>query len=230
MTMMKKATISPSMMCIDFTDMRGQIEQLTAAGVEYFHMDIMDGHFVPNLMLCGDVVRAMRTLADVPFDYHFMVERPENVLPLFDIRQGDIVSIHIESTPHIQKAIQYIHQKGAKAFIAINPGTSATLLDAVMYEIDGVLVMTVNPGFAGQKLVESALPKICTVREMLDVRGKYDCSVEVDGNVSLPNAERMRSYGADIFVAGTSSVFQKDISLSQGVRNLRDAIARGERE
>ncbi len=216
------------MMCIDFLDMKQQIKDLDAANTEYFHIDVMDGHFVPNLMLCNDVVKAMRKVSDTPCDYHFMVDDAEKMMKWYDIRPNDIVSVHIESTTHLNKAVQYIHECGAKAFVAINPGTSVYMLDAILPDIDGVLVMTVNPGFAGQKVVESALSKIAKVRKILDDAGKTDAMIEVDGNVSLPNAEKMRSFGADIFVAGTSSVFKKDLSIAEGMQNLRDAIAKGE--
>lgn len=225
---MKQSAISASMMCIDFTEMKSQIEQLNRAQIDYFHIDVMDGHFVPNLMLCSDIVNAMRALTTIPFDYHFMVEQPNSIMPLFDIRQGDIVSIHVEGNWHLQKSLQYAKQKGAGFFVATNPGTSLSLIDAVVDEIDGILVMTVNPGFAGQKLVANTLSKITAARQLLDSRGKYDCSVQVDGNVSFPNACLMRKYGADIFVAGSSSVFQKEFSIAEGVEKLRRAIKQGE--
>lgn len=216
------------MMCADLTDLKGQVKELAEAGVMYFHIDVMDGHFVPNLMLNDAFVRALRRLCDIPMDFHFMVERPENMLPWFEIRPGDIVSVHMESTPHIQKALQYIRQNGAKAFVAINPATPVCMLDSVWEDIDGVLVMTVNPGFAGQQLVESALTKIREVRLSGERHGKTDLMIEADGNVSYPNATKMRRMGADLFVAGTSSVFRKEMSITEGMRNLLAAIAEGE--
>lgn len=225
---MKKACISPSMMCVDLTNFAESVSILDSANVDYFHVDIMDGHFVPNLMLNKPFVDSLRKLSRTPVDFHFMVERPENMLYWFDIRKGDIVSVHLESTPHLNKVLQNIKRSGAKAFVAINPSTPANALLGVVADLDGVLVMTVNPGFAGQSLVESAMDKIREVRSLLDEKGREDCSVEVDGNVSFVNATRMRKLGADIFVCGTSSVFNKDFTIAEGVNELRDRIAAGE--
>ncbi len=225
---MKKATISPSMMCADLLDLASCVRQLDDCHTEYFHIDVMDGHFVPNLMLNNAFSCALRRISNTPMDFHFMVERPEQMLPWFDIRPGDIVSVHYESTAHLNKCLQHIHQCGAQAFVAINPATSVSVLDAVIDDIDGVVVMTVNPGFAGQKLVDSALKKIGTVRKWLDDNGKQNYSIQVDGNVSYENATKMRAMGADIFVAGTSSVFRKEITIAQGMDALRQAILLGE--
>lgn len=225
---MKQAGISPSMMCADLTNLKQQVEELAQAGTAYFHIDVMDGHFVPNLMLNDAFVRSLRQLSNIPMDYHFMVEHPENMMPWFDIRPGDIVSIHMESTPHVNKALQYIRQCGAMPFVAINPSTPVCMLESVWEDIDGILVMTVNPGFAGQRLVESALTKIRQVRNAAQQRGKDDLLIEVDGNVNYPNATRMRQMGADLFVAGTSSVFRKDCTIAEGMARLNGAIAEGE--
>lgn len=227
---MKKATISPSMMCADLLDLPNYVRQLENCHTEYFHIDVMDGHFVPNLMLNNEFSCALRRISNTPIDLHFMVEHPEQMLPWFDICIGDIVSVHYESTPHLNKCLQYIRQCGAHPFVAINPATPICVLDAVIDDIDGIVVMTVNPGFAGQKLVDSALKKISAVRKWLDDNGKQDISIQVDGNVSYENATKMRAMGADIFVAGTSSVFRKEITIAQGMENLRQAIARGEQQ
>lgn len=221
--------ISPSMMCADLTDLKDQVKELEEANISYFHIDVMDGHFVPNLMLNDIFARSLRRISSIPMDFHFMVEHPENMLSWFQICPRDIVSVHMESTPHIQKALHYIHECNAKAFAAINPATPVCMLDSVWDDIDGVLVMTVNPGFAGQKLVESTLKKIYEVRKIAEQKGKEDFLIEVDGNVNYPNATKMRRMGADLFVAGTSSVFRKEITIAEGMDRLLEAISEGEK-
>ena len=227
---MVQAKISPSVMCIDFLELKEQISGLEKAGADLLHIDVMDGHFVPNLMMFDGLLRAIRAATSLPFDWHFMVESPETVLDWFDIRGGDTVSVHCESTPHLYKAIQCIRAKGAAVSVALNPATPVSALDAVLDEIDGVLVMTVNPGFAGQELIGAGLKKIRVVRDRLDSAGRAEAFIEADGNVSFANAERMRKNGADRFVAGTSSVFRRGYSLSDGMKTLREHIRKGEDE
>lgn len=217
-------------MCIDFLELKQQIAGLESAGADLLHIDIMDGHFVPNLMMFDGLLRAIRAATSLPFDWHFMVENPETVLGWFDIRSGDTVSVHCESTPHLYKAIQFIRAKGAAVSVALNPATPASALDAIIDEIDGVLVMTVNPGFAGQELIEAGLKKIRIVRDRLDIACRAQAFIEVDGNVSFVNAERMRKNGADRFVAGTSSVFRRGYTLAEGMKTLREHIRKGEDE
>jgi len=187
-------------------------------GVEYLHMDIMDGCFVPNYTLGTDFVRRVIELARIPVDIHLMVERPEDKLEWFTFAEDDYVSFHYEATCHTHRAIQKIKARGAKAMLALCPATPLYVLEDVAGELDGVLVMTVNPGFAGQKLVEQTLEKVKRVRE------KYPgIEIEVDGNVSFDNAIKMRAAGADIFVAGSSSIFSGG-SLEDNIAKLRDCI------
>lgn len=216
--------ISPSMMCVDFRHLEAQVRSLEQAGVEYLHFDIMDGHFVPNYTLGPDFIRCVREMTSIPFDYHLMVERPEASLPMFDIQPGDIVSVHQEVTIHLQRTLQQIRQLGARPSVALNPGTPLTAIDEVLDDIELVLVMTVNPGFAGQKLVPATLRKIAALKERLHASGFGHVEIEVDGNVSWDNAVRMREAGADIFVAGTSSVFRKGENIGSLVERFRACI------
>ena len=218
--MVKK--ISPSLMCCDFFEMGKQLSAFEKEKIEYLHVDVTDGVFVPNYTLGTDFIKQVKKNCSIPVDIHLMIENPDAKLDWFEIKQGDIVSIHAESTRHLQRALATVRAKGGRAFVAINPATPVCVIEEVLDDIDGVLVMTVNPGFAGQKLVPSTLKKIEKIRALLDGLGKTDIEIEVDGNVSLPNARLMSDAGANIFVGGTSSVFGKD--LSQGVKNLRDAV------
>lgn len=215
--------ISPSLMCVDFMDIKSTLDTFGKEGIEYLHIDIMDGIFVPNYTLGTDYCKAIRANSDIPLDLHLMVEKPEQKLDFFDIRENDIVSVHAETTAHLQKTLVKIKEKGAKAYVALNPATPICFLENVAQDMDGVLVMTVNPGFAGQKLIPQTVKKISDVRKMLDAEG-INCEIEVDGNVSFLNAKKMREAGADIFVAGTSSVFAKGLSLSEGIAALREEI------
>ncbi len=220
--MKRKKAISPSLMCCDFFDFKDTIQLFERENIEYLHIDIMDGFFVPNFTLGTDFVKQLKAKTRIPLDLHFMIEEPERKLDYFVFGEGDIVSVHVESTKHLQLALRKIKNKGAQAYVAINPATPICVLEEILDDIDGVLVMTVNPGFAGQKLIPSALNKIRRVREFLDENGKFDALIEVDGNVSFENAKLMNRVGADIFVAGTSSVFKGE--LTDGIRALREII------
>ena len=211
--------ISPSLMCCNFFEFEKQIKVFEEEKIEYLHIDIMDGLFVPNYTLGTDFVKQVKKKTSIPVDLHLMIDKPEMKLDYFTFGEGDIVSVHAESTQHLQRALQKIKDKGAKAYVAINPATPICALEEVLESIDGVLVMTVNPGFAGQKLVAGAMSKIARVRKFLDENGKNDLPIEVDGNVSYENAKLMNEAGADIFVCGTSSIFA--CNLTDGIRKFR---------
>lgn len=217
--------ISPSMMCADITALKDTLVSFEKSNIEYLHIDIMDGHFVPNFTLGTDYCKALKKTTTIPLDIHLMIERPEDKLQWFDFGERDIVSVHAESTAHLQKALAQIKAKGARAFVAINPSTPINVLDYVLDDIDGVMIMAVNPGFAGQKMVASCLTKISDLRNYLDIRGYSDLEIEVDGNVSFENAVKMKKSGANIFVAGTSSVFNSDFSLEEGISKLRNRLS-----
>ena len=212
------------MMCADIFTLGDTMDVFEKNGVSYLHIDIMDGEFVPNFTLGTDYCRRMKQSSSIPLDIHLMINDPEKKLSWFDFGEGDIVSVHFESTKHPYLALQMIRERGAKAFLAINPGTAASVILPMLSVMDGVLVMTVNPGFAGQKLAESTLAKITEVRELAVKAGRDDLLIETDGNVSFENAVRMSRAGADIFVAGTSAVFRKDMSLEEGLRKLQECV------
>ena len=215
--------VSPSMMCADALNLGADAVALEKAGVQYFHYDVMDGDFVPNFMLGPDVIKAVRKVSAVPADIHLMIKNPERHLHLFDLKEGDIVAVHQESTIHLQRTLSAIRQAGAKAAVAINPATPLCVLEDVLPDIDMVVVMTVNPGFAGQKLVPQTLNKITRLRKMLDENGYEHVRIEVDGNVSFENAVKMRAAGADLFVAGTSAVFREG-GIEANMQKLLECI------
>jgi len=223
---MMKRFISPSLMCIDLLNVERDVRVLEAAGVDYLHIDIMDNHFAPNITLSHDFMRKLRRITKIPLDVHLMIEHPEQS---FDRLKGcakdDIVSIHYESTVHIQRALEMLKALGVKVGLALNPGTPLTALEELLPDIDVVLVMTVNPGFAGQKLVPATLPKIARVRKMLDERGYDDILIEVDGNVSFENAVKMHAAGANIYVAGSSSVFSDEGTILDNTTKMRKIIS-----
>ncbi len=220
---MGTSKISPSMMCADFLRLKEQLTEMQANGIEYLHVDIMDGVFVPNYTLGVDFCRLLHEASPIPLDIHLMIAEPEAKLKWFPIREGDYVAVHYEAGYHISRSLQTIRDIGGKPMVALNPGTPPEVLRCLTDELDGVLVMAVNPGFAGQKFIPATIGKISDVRRMLDEAGRADADIEVDGNVSFENARRMRAAGANIFVAGTSSVFRGDKRLGEHIGALREA-------
>ena len=221
---MLPSKITPSMMCADLAHLPETLSAFADAGIEYLHIDVMDGHFVNNLCLGTDFCRQLRRMTDIPLDLHLMITEPEKKLDWFDIQPGEFVAVHAEATAHLQRTLAAIRDRGARAMAALNPATPLSVLDYVTGDLDGVLIMTVNPGFAGQKLIPATLDKIADCRAYLDARGCESVTIEVDGNVSFENAEKMRARGADMFVAGTSSVFAKDGDLRDNIAKFREAI------
>ncbi len=219
-----KRMISPSLMCADFMNLGDELKKLEKGNIEYLHVDIMDGVYVPNYTLGTDFVKRLHAATDIPLDIHLMIDEPTAKLDWFELCEGDYVSVHYESCTHIQRALNLIRERGAKPMLALNPGTPLTVLEELMPYIDGVLIMTVNPGFSGQKLVTSTLGKITRCRELLDRNGYTEVDIECDGNVSFENAKLMKEAGANIFVAGTSSIYSKADTLENNLARLRAAI------
>ena len=220
-----KKKIAPSLMCCDFFNLKEQIKTFEKTGIELLHVDVMDGQFVPNIQLGTDLIKQIKSKTNIPIDYHLMVEKPEIVLNYFDmICEGDYVSIHYESTYHVQRVLTQIKNRGAKALLALNPATPLCSIDHVLEDLDGVLIMSVNPGYAGQKLIPQCIKKIADLKELLIKNGKEKVEIEVDGNVSFENAKLMSDAGANIFVSGSSSIFRKDLTLEQGILRLRKEI------
>ena len=211
-------------MCADFTRLSEELRKLEAGNIEYLHIDIMDGVFVPNFTLGTDFVKMLHRETTIPLDIHMMVTEPGDKLSWFEIGKGDYVSVHYEACTHIQRVLNTIRERGGKSMLALNPGTPLTVLDELLPDLDAVLVMTVNPGFAGQKLIPGTLDKIRRCRALLDERGYSNIEIECDGNVNFENAKKMKEAGANIFVAGTSSIYAKTGTMEENLIKLREAI------
>ena len=204
------------MMCADQTEIRRSLDEL--ADADLLHIDVMDGEFVPNIMLGTEFCKALKGASCKPLDIHLMIKDPERKLEWFGVAPGDTVSVHVESTPHIHRAVARAKALGAKVYAALNPGTPLESVYPLIPEVDGVLIMTVDPGFAGQKLIPAAVDKIRALRAV------YDGDIEVDGNVGFDNARTLLEAGANVFVCGTSSVFHKGGSVSDNIKKLRGIL------
>lgn len=214
------------MMCSNLIDLKETLRVFEEGKVEYLHIDMMDGMFVPNFGLGVDYVRGLRELTDIPLDLHLMIKDPEYKFSWIGIKPSDIVSIHYESTFQVQRALDYLKQYGCKCFLAINPATPVSALEEVLDYIDGINLLMVNPGFAGQKIVQSTMRKAQKVANLLKREGKENVILEVDGNITPDNGEKLRKIGASIFVAGSSSVFKNGLdAYKDNIRNFRQRIS-----
>ncbi len=204
---MKK--ISPSILSADFTRLGDEITAVVAAGADYLHIDVMDGHFVPNITIGPLVVKAARPVTDIPFDVHLMISQPELYIEEFVKAGADIISIHAETAIHLHRTLTHIRDCGAKAAVALNPATPVNVLDHVLTELDMVLIMSVNPGFEGQKFIPEVIPKIKALREKIDKLG-LPIEIEVDGGINSATIESVSNAGADVFVAGSAIYHSKN--------------------
>jgi len=200
---MKK--IAPSILSADFSRLGDEIRAVEAAGADYIHIDVMDGHFVPNITIGPLVVEAARRVTGLPLDVHLMIENPDLLIPEFAAAGADIIVVHTEAVHHLHRTVQLIKSLGKRAGVSLNPATPLNALEYVLDDLDLVLLMTVNPGFGGQSFIEACLPKIHALRAMLDRRGS-EAELEVDGGVKTSNIATISHAGADVFVAG-SAVF-----------------------
>lgn len=222
---MRKSEISASMMCSNLVDLKETLEIFELEGVEHLHIDMMDGTFVPNFGLGVDYIRGLRELTDIPLDLHLMIKDPEYKLPWIGIKDTDIVSIHYESSFQVQRVLDWLLPYGCKRFLAINPATPVNVLEEVLDYVDGVNLLMVNPGFAGQKIVPSTMKKAEKVAKLLKDSGHDDIIIEVDGNITPENAFKLKRIGASIFVAGTSAIFKGNVAkFRENIVNFRKMI------
>jgi ribulose-phosphate 3-epimerase len=214
--------IAPSILSADFARLGEEVRAIDAAGCDWIHVDVMDGHFVPNITIGPMVVKALRPHTNKPFDVHLMISPVDSYLDAFAEAGADIITVHPEAGPHIHRTVQHIRSLGKKAGIALNPATPAKMLDYLIDDIDLVLVMSVNPGFGGQSFIESQLRKIEAVRKMIDKSGR-EIALEVDGGIDAKTAPRAIAAGADVLVAGTATFRGGPSAYADNIRGLRGA-------
>lgn len=217
--------ISASMMCSDLIDLKETLQVFEEEAVDYLHIDMMDGAFVPNFGLGVDYIRGLRRLTNIPLDLHLMIKDPEYKFQWIGIKETDIVSIHYESTFQVQRALDFLQPYGCKRFLAINPATPVYVLDEVLDYIDGINLLMVNPGFAGQKMVPSTMKKASKVIELLKRTGKTDVVLEADGNITPENGHKLHEMGVNMFVCGSSAIFKGDLrEYKKNISYFRDVI------
>lgn len=200
--------IAPSILSADFSRLGEEIAAIETGGADYVHIDVMDGHFVPNITIGPLVVEAARRVTTLPLDVHLMIENPDRYIADFAKAGADIITVHYEAVPHLHRTVQLIHSLGKKAGVSLNPATPLNCLDMILDELDLVLIMSVNPGFGGQQFIPSCLPKIEALRKVIDRRG-LAVELEVDGGVKLDNIASIAAAGAEVMVAG-SAVYGTD--------------------
>lgn len=216
--------LSASIMCADLMNLKKSVEELENASIDYLHIDIMDGSFVPNITLGFDLINAIKSVTDIPLDIHMMVNEPSKFFDMMKLDENDILCVHYESDIHIHRVLSQIRAKGCKAGLALNPKTPVDAMKYLTEYIDMALIMTVSPGFAGQKLFAAAERKVTDARQLLDNLGYSHIPIEVDGNISIENGRKLSRCGAEIFVLGTSSLFIKDKDLKVAAEEVRSAL------
>lgn len=219
---MNKIKLAPSILSADFAHLGDAVKQAVKAGADYIHVDVMDGHFVPNITIGQSVVAALKKVCSVPLDVHLMIEHPDRHIKSFAECGADIITVHVEACNHLHRTIDEIHRLGKKAGISLNPATPLHMLEEILPFVDQVLVMTVNPGWGGQSFIEEMVDKIIRLRKILDERGSK-IELEVDGGINAEIAPRVVKAGATILVAG-AAVFNNNHSVEKALQRIRESI------
>ncbi len=218
--MQQPVRIAPSILAADFSKLGEEVRAVTAAGADYIHVDVMDGHFVPNITIGPEAVRALRPESALPFDVHLMIAPADAFVPRFADAGADIITVHAEAGPHLHRSLQLIKSLGRKAGVSLNPGTPAGAIDHVLDDVDLILVMTVNPGFGGQSFIRGQLDKVRELRARIDAIGR-PIDLEVDGGINQATAKLAVEAGADVLVAGTATFDGGGAAYAENIRKLR---------
>ena len=218
--MARALRIAPSILSADFARLGEELRAVTAAGADYIHVDVMDGHFVPNLTIGPVVVKALRPHSALPFDVHLMIAPVDPYIPDFAKAGADIITVHAEAGPHLHRSLQLVKHQGKKAGVSLNPATPISAIEHVWDDIDLVLVMSVNPGFGGQSFIPSQLEKIAELRRRIDRTGR-PIELEVDGGINAETAPQVVAAGADVLVAGTATFAGGPAAYAENIRRLR---------
>ncbi|HEX6037628.1 ribulose-phosphate 3-epimerase [Longimicrobium sp.] len=220
---MSRVKIAPSILSADFTRLGEHIAEAGAAGADWIHVDVMDGHFVPNITIGPLIAAAARRSTSLPIDVHLMIEKPERYLADFAKAGADYITVHVETSPHLHRTVQQIRELGVKPGVTLNPATSVDSIAEILPYVDLVLVMSVNPGFGGQSYIPTSTDKIARIRRMLDERGLDHVELQVDGGVAPDTVGEVVAAGATCFVAG-SAVYNARASVAENIRRLREAV------